>query len=216
MLVRIGGLLAVASVGSMPRSPEPARRSILDAALELFAANGIAATSLREIRLAAGQGNAGALHYHFGDKDGLLQALLDRELPLLVDRRRALLPAATDLRSVAAVFVQPFADLATGTEHERQAVQLFSQLNDEVSFSVEDIHALIGETGTGDAYVLLRAKVAEVPDELLAERVRVGLNSYLHAAALWARGAQRSHLVSDEVFRRNLVDMFLGATVAPF
>ncbi len=66
------------------------------------------------------------------------------------------------------MFVQPFADLATGTEHERQAVQLFSQLNDEVSFSVEDIHALIEETGTGDAYVLLRAKVADVPDELLA------------------------------------------------
>ena len=49
----------------MPRSPEPARTRLLDAALELFATNGIAATSLREIRLAAKQGNVGALHYHF-------------------------------------------------------------------------------------------------------------------------------------------------------
>jgi len=200
----------------MPRSPEPARRRILDAALELFAANGIGATSLREIRLAAGQGNVAALQYHFGDKQGLLRALLDRELPVLVDRRRALLPDAHDLRSIAAVFVLPFAELATGTAHERQVVQLLSQLNDEVSFSVEDIQALIGETGTGDAYALLRDLVPDVPEELLAERVRVGLNSYLHAAALWARGAQRSHLVSDEVFRRNLVDMFLGAMLAPY
>lgn len=200
----------------MPRSPEPARRSILDAALELFATNGLAGTSLREIRLAAGQANAGALHYHFGDKDGLLRALLERELPLLVDRRRALLAEADDLRSVAAIFVQPFAELATGTEHERWVVQFLSQLHDDVSLSIEDITELIGETGTREAYDLLRARVDDVPDALLAERVRVGINSYLHAAAIWAKGQRRKHLVDDDTFTRNLVDMFLGSVVAPF
>jgi AcrR family transcriptional regulator len=199
----------------MPRSPEPTRRRILDAALKLFAINGIGATSLREIRLAAGQGNAGALHYHFGDKDGLLRALVERELPLLVDRRRALLAQAHDLRSVAAVFVEPFGELATGTVHERQVVQFLSQIHDDVSLSLADISALIGPTGTTDAHARLRGLV-EVPEDLLAERIRVGLNAFLHAAALWARGEQREHLVADEVFRRNLVDMFLGAVVAPW
>ncbi|MCU1378057.1 MAG: transcriptional regulator, TetR family [Acidimicrobiales bacterium] len=195
----------------MPRSPEPARRQILDAALRLFARNGISGTSLREIRLAAKQGNAGALHYHFGDKEGLLRALLERELPLLVERRKTLLVEAADVRSVAAVFVLPFAQLATGTEHERDVVQLLSQLHDDVSFSVEDITGLIGDTGTRDAYVLLRERVAGVSDEVLGERVRVGINSFLHAAAIWARGERRVHQVSDEVFCSNLVDMFLGA-----
>ncbi|MCU1485921.1 MAG: hypothetical protein JWN67_2667, partial [Actinomycetia bacterium] len=119
----------------MPRDPEPTRQRILDAALERFATNGLSGTSLREIRLAAKQANAGALHYHFGDKEGLLRALLERELPLLVDRRRALLAEADDLRSVAAVFVQPFAELATGSEHERWVVQFLSQLHDDVSLS---------------------------------------------------------------------------------
>jgi AcrR family transcriptional regulator len=195
----------------MPRSPEPARRQILDAALRLFARNGISGTSLREIRLAAQQGNAGALHYHFGDKDGLLRALLERELPLLVERRRALLVEVSDVRSVAAVFVLPFAQLATGTEHERDVVQLLAQLHDDVSFSVEDIRGLIGDTGTREAYELLRERVAGVGDEVLEERVRVGVNSFLHAAAIWARGERRVHEVSDEVFCANLVDMFLGA-----
>jgi AcrR family transcriptional regulator len=195
----------------MPRSPEPARRQILDAALRLFARNGISGTSLREIRLAAQQGNAGALHYHFGDKDGLLRALLERELPLLVERRRALLVEVSDVRSVAAVFVLPFAQLATGTEHERDVVQLLSQLHDDVSFSVEDIRGLIGDTGTGEAYERLRDRVAGVSEEVLEERVRVAVNSFLHAAAIWAREERRVHEVSDEVFRTNLVDMFLGA-----
>jgi AcrR family transcriptional regulator len=198
----------------MPRSPEPARRQILDAALGLFATNGISGTSLREIRLAAKQGNAGALHYHFGDKEGLLRALLERELPLLVERRKALLVEVSDTRSVAAVFVLPFAQLATGTDHEREVVQLLSQLHDDVSLSIEDIVDLIGDTGTGDAYALLRERVVGVSDEVLAERVRVGINSFLHAAAIWARGERRAHEVSDELFRSNLVDMFLGAVTA--
>jgi len=199
----------------MPRSPEPARRQLLDAALRLFARNGISATSLREIRLAARQGNAGALHYHFGDKQGVLRALLERELPVLVERRKALLVDVSDSRSVAAVFVLPFAELATGTDHEREVVQLLSQLHDDVSFSIEDITDLIGDTGTGDAYLLLRDRVAGVADELLAERVRVAVNSFLHAAAIWARGERRAHQVSDELFRANLVDMFLGAVTGP-
>jgi AcrR family transcriptional regulator len=199
----------------MPRSPEPARRQILDAALELFAVSGISGTSLREIRLAANQRNAGALHYHFGDKEGLLRALLERELPLLVDRRRELLAEADDLRSVAAVFVQPFAEMATGTVHERRVVQFLSQLHDDVSYSIEEIQELIGETGLHEPYARLR-ELTGVPADLLAERVRVGLNSYLHAAAIWAKGQRRKHLVDDEVFRRNLVDMFLGALVAPY
>ena len=47
---------------------------------------------------------------------------------------------------------------------------------------------MIGETGTGDAFRLLRERIETVDDELLKERVRVGLNAYLHASALWARG----------------------------
>jgi AcrR family transcriptional regulator len=203
----------------MPRSPEPARRRILDAALELFATQGIEGTSLREIRLAAGQRNAGALHYHFGDKDKLLRALLDRELPLLVNRRLPLLAEARekgDARSAAAVFVQPFAELATGTEHERWLVQFLSQLNDDVSLTNQDMRGLIGETGNQQAYSLLRPLVPEMPPKLLHERLHVGINSYLHAAALRAKGQRRKRYVTNEVFRRNLVDMFLAALIAPY
>jgi AcrR family transcriptional regulator len=177
--------------------------------------------SLREIRLAAGQGNAAALQYHFGDKDGVLRALLERELPLLVDRRRALLAIALaappdDVRSVAAVFVLPYAQLATGSERERHIVKFLSQLHDDVSFSLEDIRDLIGDTATEEPGRLLAARLQPSPGpELLAERVRVGTNSFLHAAAIWAQGERREHRVSDETFRTNLVDMFFGALTAP-
>jgi AcrR family transcriptional regulator len=206
----------------MPRSPEPARQQILDAALRLFAAKGIAGVSLREIRLGAKQGNAGALHYHFGTKEGLLRALLERELPLLVDRRRELLADALatppeDVRAAAAVFVMPYAQLATGTEHERDVVRFLSQLHDDVSFSLQEIQELLGDTAANDAGQLLMERVGpRLGENVLAERLPIATNSFLHAAAIWSRrGERREHRMSDATFRTTLVDMFLGALTGP-
>ena len=197
----------------MPRSAEPARQKLLDAALRLWAVNGITGTSLREIRLAAGQGNVGALQYHFGDKDGVLRALLEREIPWLERRRTALLAQARDLRSAAAVFVLPFAELATGTQHERFVVQFLSQLHDDVSRSLQDIVDLIGPTGSSEAYEAVREWAGGLSDELLAERVTVGLSSFMHACAMRAKTESRHKELPPDLFRENVVDMFVGSIV---
>ena len=199
----------------MPRSPEPARLQLLDTALRLFAARGIEAVSMREIRLAAKQRNAGALQYHFGTKEGLLKALLERELPPLVARRRVLLAQAIaapdDLRAVAAVFVLPFAELAAGSDHDRSVVMLLSELHDDVSLSFSQIMDLVGDTAIGEAATLLRARLKDIPDDILSERISVAHSIFLHAAATRARGGSREQRLGDEAFSRNLVDMFCGA-----
>ncbi len=53
------------------------RERILDAAERLFAAHGFAGTSLRAVTGEAGA-NLAAVHYHFGTKEDLLKAVLDR------------------------------------------------------------------------------------------------------------------------------------------
>ena len=197
----------------MPRSAEPARQKMLDAALRLWAVNGIAGTSLREIRLEAEQKNVAALQYHFGDKEGVLRALLEREIPWLEQRRAALLAEVKDLRSAAAVFVLPFAELATGTQHQRFVVQFLSQLHDDVSRSLQDIVELIGPTGSVQAYEAVQEWTGGLSDEILAERVTVGLSSFLHACALRARTETRHKELPPELFRENIVDMFVGSIV---
>lgn len=59
------------------------RELLLRTAERLFAEHGIAAVSLRQINREAGQRNHSAVHYHFGDKMGLLQALCDERAPTL-------------------------------------------------------------------------------------------------------------------------------------
>jgi AcrR family transcriptional regulator len=53
------------------------RERFIVAAQELFANCGVEAVSLNEITVAAGQKNRNALQYHFGSREGLLQAIID-------------------------------------------------------------------------------------------------------------------------------------------
>jgi AcrR family transcriptional regulator len=54
--------------------PSPARDRLLDAALERFAADGIVAVSLDDVRAHAGV-SVGALYHHFADKQALVDTL---------------------------------------------------------------------------------------------------------------------------------------------
>jgi AcrR family transcriptional regulator len=73
--------------------------------------------SLRAINTAAGS-NVAAAHYHFGSKEALVRAALDRRMSVLADERLEQLAAIADdpapsPRAVAAVFVRPLAALAS-------------------------------------------------------------------------------------------------------
>ena len=57
------------------------RARFVAAAQELFAERSIDSVSLNEITQAAGQKNRNALQYHFGNREGLLQAIIDSHAP---------------------------------------------------------------------------------------------------------------------------------------
>lgn len=70
------------------------RRLLVAAAERLFAERGVDGPSLREITRAAGQRNTAALQYHFGERDDLLRAVLDKHAAGVDAQREALLDAA--------------------------------------------------------------------------------------------------------------------------
>lgn len=71
-------------------SGEDTRERILEAAEQLFAENGFAATSIRAITAKAGV-NLAALNYHFGSKDGLIDSIFKRRIGSLNSERIRLL-----------------------------------------------------------------------------------------------------------------------------
>ena len=68
---------------------------LVAAAERLFAEGGEEATSLRAVTREA-ISNAAAVHYHFGGRDGLLRAVLDRHLGSRQERRIRLLDKAVE------------------------------------------------------------------------------------------------------------------------
>lgn len=89
---------------------------LLDSAERLIGERGVDAVSLRAINSEA-RSNVAAVHYHYGSKEALVRAVLDRRMSVLAEQRAAGLDAleadpAPTTRAVAAVFVDPLVDLA--------------------------------------------------------------------------------------------------------
>jgi len=94
------------------------RERLLDTAEALISANGYANTSLREITAQAGA-NLAAVNYHFGSKEGLVSAMLERRLTPLNKKRthrlcdpgnggrmRRLIPLLLLCTAIIAVFIE--------------------------------------------------------------------------------------------------------------
>jgi AcrR family transcriptional regulator len=89
------------------------RELLLVTAEELFGRRGIDAVTLKEIGDASGQRNKVVTQYHFGDKDGLVGAIVAYRYPRIHRSQLALLETATalpgprDVRTLARVMVVP-------------------------------------------------------------------------------------------------------------
>jgi TetR/AcrR family transcriptional regulator len=90
-----------------PRADETNQRErLLDAAVACFAADGVAATSLRGIALKAGVTPA-LVNYYYGSKEQLLDAFIaERVAPAVQVLRESLLAAGDDPRALLAAFVR--------------------------------------------------------------------------------------------------------------
>src|SRR6266478_6499991 len=106
------------------------KQKILDTAERLFGEQGYAATSLRQV-IAAAEVNVAAVHYHFGSKEDLLDAVVTRKAgPVTVARMERLdrLEAETkpvDVERVLEAFLLPTAEMA---EHHPTFVRLMGRM----------------------------------------------------------------------------------------
>jgi AcrR family transcriptional regulator len=117
----------------MPAETASTRDRLLDAAERLFLAKDPDQVSLRAINTEAGL-NPGAVHYHFGSREGLVSALLERELiPLWSDRLEPLTRRLQDdeaepssVAELVEALVRPFEELAR-TEKGRMLCHLLAR-----------------------------------------------------------------------------------------
>lgn len=109
------------------------RAKLISVAERLFAENGVDGVTLQQIGKAAGQSNAAVCQYHFGDKEALLQAILDKHIPGIVRRRHALLDqldqsGGAGLSDVVHAFIYPVAEKLMDPDGGEDFIRINAQL----------------------------------------------------------------------------------------
>ena len=191
------------------------REKLLDCAERLFAEHGLEGVSLRAINAEAGLSPA-ALHYHFGSQQALVEALLERHMPALMERRRQLFDALDDrpepptTRDVLRALIQPQLEfLAEGGEPALRYMRLIHRLRADGDL---DARFVIQRWpgGVDRLEPQLRRANPSIPVPLI--RLRLGfaidimLSSLAHGPA--AGGGLEAHVSA-------LLDFLTGAFEAP-
>jgi AcrR family transcriptional regulator len=210
----------------VPRDASRTRERLLDAAARAFADEGVFNASLIDITRRAGQRNRGAIHYHFGSRDGVLCAVIDRHAAFLARRERELLEVATgapddDVAVVVEAIVRPAAELAESGWRGRCCLLIIAELagEDPTHYSAE-LEAVLARTGGNEVYALLADRMAPVRPTTEVERFALITSFILRAVADRARLLGRPHRkgrpqLDYEPFVQNLVTMASAAMAAP-
>ncbi len=123
------------------------KERILDVSERLFADRGFSETSLRDITSEAGV-NLAAVNYHFGSKEALLSAILERRFRPINDKRIALLDQleaaagkpGPELEDILRAFLgPPFYAWAEMGECVQKFLKLVGQIHAEIN---EDVRAI--------------------------------------------------------------------------
>lgn len=126
------------SLDTGPPRGADTRERIIDAAIRLFALNGVANTSLRQITADA-QVNLAAINYHFQSRDQLVSAVFKRLIEPINERRLQILTALEDtardkpikLESILRAFLLPIFEARDNDPNAREIPRLYGRLHAE-------------------------------------------------------------------------------------
>lgn len=177
---------------------ETTPQRLVEAATQGFADHGIQTASLVEITRQAGQRNRGAVHYHFGGREGLLVAVLEQHAGFLGQRERELLAIARerpddDVASVVEAIVRPAVELVEQSTSGSNYLVIVAEITeqDPASYSPQ-IDAVLARTGGYEVFALLRERMPAMDDELRAERFALMTSFVLGSVARRVRLAESS------------------------
>ncbi|MGE3744778.1 MAG: TetR/AcrR family transcriptional regulator [Sphingomonadaceae bacterium] len=193
------------------------KTKLILAAEKLFARGGIEGVSLREIAAAAGQGNHHAVQYHFGTREGLVQAVFDHRMGQMEERRGEMLAAAesagtlNDARTIVEIIFLPQLELPG--QHGNH-----SYANFLCQYLLRTETAEFGDFGSelppniDRALGLLRERLAFLPDRIAQRRLITACFMFLNM--LTAYSGDRARMPDDESFEDAVKDTLGQIVVA--
>jgi AcrR family transcriptional regulator len=170
------------------------RERLLQAALEVFAEHGYRAATIREI-CGRAEANVAAVHYHFGDKRKLYEAIYGRLFDTLRERRRADLAADAPPEERLRIHIKTLLEeIFCCAGNSDRSVQLSSLYLNEMSRPTEVLDRIVAEHLEPDAralYAIVADLLETSPDDPLVIDCSVSVIGqvlyYHHAMPIFSR-----------------------------
>lgn len=211
----------MSKVATEPRTRGNTRLRLILAAEKLFGDKGIHGVTLKEINGAAGQRNESALHYHFGSKPALVQAIMAHRARDIDMRRVEMVDAVLaegrdgDLPSVLRALFQPMTDMLNDPDGVR-FVRFLAQVLNDPDFDLPDLALRGNLPGIKRGNQLLIAALADLPPEIAIQRQRSLIEMAVSSLAIWTRHHDGMGDVNERnLFVANLFDCLQGFVTAP-
>lgn len=195
------------------------RHAILIEAEKLFADFGLHGVSLRQISEAAGQKNASAIQYHFGSRDGLVEAVFAHRMSVINPRRHAALDEVVssgrtgDIRALVGVMVWPMAEELRPRAEGNHYLQFLSRAAREKMLAVELAPPEL-LTAWVSTIEHLKKALRYLPGPVALNRILLASEQCISSLAiLEAEGVSQSR---DLIFKvETLIDMIAAGLSAP-
>ena len=204
----------------MARTANETRDKLILHGQRLFAEQGVFRVPLRLVVEQAEQKNSSALHYHFGGREGLLNAIIARHNESIEVERAQMLASLraegqiTDVSAITKAIVLPFARKLDTTDG-REFLRIVAQLSD--LFDLWQLATPQAPAQAQAAFFMLAAALDHLAPTTRHERVTTLLMLVSNTLALRARQIELSRplQITTEAFITNLIDMSVGALQAP-
>lgn len=197
------------------------RTRLILAAEKLFGDRGVHGVTLKEINAVAGQRNESALHYHFGSKAALVDAILlhrARDIDALRQERLDALERQNredDLRELLRATFMPLMELL-GRADGVGFIRFLAQVLNDPDFDLPLLALRADLPGIGRATGLMVAALGDLPPDIAIQRQRFLVEMIVGSLAIWSRHHDAvNEVAARELFTGNLLDSIAGFLAAP-
>lgn len=211
--------MILSEIDELPDRDLDSRTRLILAAEVLFAREGIDGVSLRRVAAHAGQRNHHAVQYHFGTREGLVQAIFDHRMNQMDERRIEMIRQARqedsldDPRTIAdIIFVPQLALIDRFGDH--------SYANFLCQYLLRNSDAQFGRFGGNlpegltQVLAMLRAKLDFLGDGAAQRRLITACFMFLNLLAVYTRDIESGR--ANEDFSEALEDTMRQIVVALF
>lgn len=199
---------------------------LIETAERLFAERGVNAVSLREIGATAGQRNTGAVRYHFGTKEALVNAVFEHRMTPINSHRLALLAEldaserSHDMRGLTQAYLLPLATMLGDPGRPSWYLRFCVHASFVAGAAPNDLDAQPWTRGVAVVRDRIRQVLTEqgLPAGLISERWTLYSGHLTHALAdreLLTEIAPGRITTSRDAFLSHLTDTAVSLALAP-